>query len=471
LGRGSVPQFYGLTLTGSLTLTGLSGVLQATAGAVSGGAAHSALASIGADDHHNQVHDLVGTDHEVSGLTPGYVLKALTDSTFGFAAPNPGFANPMFEVGDMIAGDLDGEAVPLAIGDENDVLTVVSGYPSWAAPAASAANAREIINILLSTYIALDNAAAGYHLLCDGMMDAFESESGVDTTASTYETYSSGDDWYTPAGTVTSLYDSYEDSTNNSSIGDSSGTEYRLAQSFQVEDGISCPKVALEFGANLNSPVGNLTVRIETDNSGVPSGTLVHADATKAIAITPSAWNEFAFPSSISLAADTTYWLVTSVADQSTGQSYNWRIDITGEYADGVLKRSADGGSTWDVFGGDAYDAAFRIYEDVAVDMSLESYGFSAKVANPTIAKLVVLEVNVDTPTLNTDLKGWISRDNGSTFTQVTLSDKGLFSATQNILYGSVDISGAAAGSTLRWRLTSHNSKSFHIKGVGIVWE
>jgi len=73
-------------LYGSLKLGSLSGVLKASAGVVSGSAAHSALASIGANDHHNQIHTLVGSDHSASGLTPGHVLQALSATTFGFAA-------------------------------------------------------------------------------------------------------------------------------------------------------------------------------------------------------------------------------------------------------------------------------------------------------------------------------------------------------------------------------------------------
>jgi hypothetical protein len=89
LGPTSSPIFVGTTLT-SLTLTGFSGVLKATAGVVGGSAVHANLGSIGANDHHNQVHVLNATDHTVSGLTAGHVLQALTDTTFGFAAIGAG---------------------------------------------------------------------------------------------------------------------------------------------------------------------------------------------------------------------------------------------------------------------------------------------------------------------------------------------------------------------------------------------
>lgn len=45
-----------------------------------------------------------------------------------------GFANPMTQLGDLIAGQASGVAGRLAIGSNNQVLTVVSGSPTWANP-------------------------------------------------------------------------------------------------------------------------------------------------------------------------------------------------------------------------------------------------------------------------------------------------------------------------------------------------
>lgn len=49
------------------------------------GTRHQDLASIGANDHHNQVHSLVGTDHTASGLTVGHVVRASGTSSFAWA--------------------------------------------------------------------------------------------------------------------------------------------------------------------------------------------------------------------------------------------------------------------------------------------------------------------------------------------------------------------------------------------------
>jgi hypothetical protein len=46
---------------------------------------HSALTGIGPNDHHNQVHALVSSDHTASGLTTGNTLRATGPTTFAWA--------------------------------------------------------------------------------------------------------------------------------------------------------------------------------------------------------------------------------------------------------------------------------------------------------------------------------------------------------------------------------------------------
>ena len=58
-------------------------------------------------------------------------------------------------------------------------------------------------------------------------------------------------------------------------------------------------------------------------------------------------------------------------------------------------------------------------------DMTLQSNAFTA-LADPTTARVILDEADeAGTTTLNTDLKAYASRDNGTTFTQMTLADQG----------------------------------------------
>ncbi len=79
----SINQAGAGVLTG-LTITGISGVLKATDGVISGSANHDDLGTITANQHHNQAHTLDGSDHTVTGLTTGHVLTATSATTFAF---------------------------------------------------------------------------------------------------------------------------------------------------------------------------------------------------------------------------------------------------------------------------------------------------------------------------------------------------------------------------------------------------
>ena len=104
-----------------------------------------------------------------------------------------------------------------------------------------------------------------------------------------------------------------------------------------------------------------------------------------------------------------------------------------------------------------------------ALDLTLISTATTAE-AQPDEARIVILEEDVDAVTLNTDIKAWVSRDNGTTYTQGTLSDEGDFDSSKQILVATADISGQPAGTSMRWKITTHNTKSLRIHGVGLQW-
>ena len=82
-----------------------------------------------------------------------------------------------------------------------------------------------------------------------------------------------------------------------------------------------------------------------------------------------------------------------------------------------------------------------------------------------------MFQENVDSITLNTDLIASVSRDGGSNFSTVTLTDEGytVGSSGQRILSGTVDISGQPSGTSMRWKLALANNAS-KIHGVSLAW-
>jgi hypothetical protein len=108
-------------------------------------------------------------------------------------------------------------------------------------------------------------------------------------------------------------------------------------------------------------------------------------------------------------------------------------------------------------------------------NLTLQSQATTAESA-PTKADLVVLiEDGSGTATVNTDVKGYISR-NGSAFsTAVTFVDEGDWGTNKRILVArQVDISGITSGTSMKYKLTTHNqsagSKETRIHATSLAW-
>jgi hypothetical protein len=108
-------------------------------------------------------------------------------------------------------------------------------------------------------------------------------------------------------------------------------------------------------------------------------------------------------------------------------------------------------------------------------DLALQSTDVTAE-AQPTYGEFVTLIENAaGTATLNTDIKGYISRDSGVTFTQGTLVNEGSWGTNKQILgFHELDISAQPAGTSMCYKVTTHNqvasSKETYIYATSIGW-
>lgn len=124
----------------------------------------------------------------------------------------------------------------------------------------------------------------------------------------------------------------YDDTTlldNSGGFGDDGGVEKAEAQSFQLSTALTVKSIETYIKWWKGTP-GNISVRIETNNAGVPSGTLVHADATatiQAFLTDAYSWKEATFSNAVSLSASTTYWIVLSIAAGANDNAYLWGSD------------------------------------------------------------------------------------------------------------------------------------------------
>lgn len=117
-----------------------------------------------------------------------------------------------------------------------------------------------------------------------------------------------------------------------------------------------------------------------------------------------------------------------------------------------------------------SYDSSNDLYTASGGDMTLISEQTVAEAA-PDDARIVLFEEDVDSITVNTDIKAYVSRDDGTTFTQVTLADEGDYASSKRVLTGTVDISAQPSDTDMVWKVTSHNSNNFKLHGVGLFWD
>jgi hypothetical protein len=110
---------------------------------------------------------------------------------------------------------------------------------------------------------------------------------------------------------------------------------------------------------------------------------------------------------------------------------------------------------------------------DSYVDMTLVSNATTAE-AVPTKGDLVMTYTNgAGTATVGTDLKAYISRDNGSNWTEATLSYEGTTGGHSILTAHNVDISSQPSGTSMQYKIETLNqsaSKETRIQAVSLGW-
>lgn len=114
-----------------------------------------------------------------------------------------------------------------------------------------------------------------------------------------------------------------------------------------------------------------------------------------------------------------------------------------------------------------AYSLSSTIY-----NMTLISNTGQTASIQPSQARIVLFEEDVDSITLNTDLLAYVSRDNAATWTQATLEDYGTFEGDKRILAALVDFtSGVGEGTQMEYKVVTANTKDLKIHGAGLSWD
>jgi len=121
----------------------------------------------------------------------------------------------------------------------------------------------------------------------------------------------------------------------------------------------------------------------------------------------------------------------------------------------------------------ETYDSTNDLYSVTgSVNLTLISAAQTAVTAGTgaSDARLVIFEEDVDACTINTDILAYVSKDSGTTYTQVTLADHGTYESGKKLYAGTADISAQPSGTAMRYKITGANNKDFKIHGVSMTW-
>jgi len=118
-------------------------------------------------------------------------------------------------------------------------------------------------------------------------------------------------------------------------------------------------------------------------------------------------------------------------------------------------------------------DSAFS--ESSGGNMTLISTATTSESAPGEADFISLMEDGTGTAILNTDIKGYVSRDNGTTYTQGTLVDQGEWGTNKTIVaFHDLDISAQPSGTSMRYKIETLNqsvSKQTKIHATSIGWK
>ena len=100
------------------------------------------------------------------------------------------------------------------------------------------------------------------------------------------------------------------------------------------------------------------------------------------------------------------------------------------------------------------------------------SNAYTASSAPTTVSFVVEYQDVSTTAVLNTDIIVSASRDNGTTWTAVTLVDIGPSPITgARVLKGTATVSGQPSGTSVKWKVATANTKEQRVHGIWMQWK
>lgn len=166
--------------------------------------------------------------------------------------------------------------------------------------------------------------------------DTFSDSTGYENTVNTGNTTATFD---TNKYKRVELLTSNTTTNGNVKLGGDGAGVYIRTQSFEVASATSIK--AISTYANAKNGTGTFDVRIETDNAGVPSGTLVHANAVKQATIASASGSGaewiITFDTAFAVSANTRYHIVFKTSAFGVNDYVQVTRNSSSSYANGNM--------------------------------------------------------------------------------------------------------------------------------------
>ena len=315
-------------------------------------------------------------------------------------------------------------------------------------------------NVMLNAFRTAENGNRPVLKMANGMVDAFEDESGVDLPASIDEEYDSTSNFYSsitnfgdltptmtgptsPTGTASGSSDAYPYQAFGLFSDDNDGRTWRVLPfvvgswvQFSFDNGLGA-KVINEYTIKGNQNVTDRSPKnwtLEASHNGQFAGEQDVLDTRSNVSFSLSELKTFTFT--------------------NTTAYTHYRLVFGPGPVNGIL---------------DFQEWELKNSSGLSNNMTLFSNSQTANTQSNEAQIVLFAEDVAANIIINTDLKAYVSRDGGTTFTQVTLSDAGEFEKG-NLLTGTVDISSQPSGTDMQWKVETDNNKALNLHGVGLEW-
>lgn len=123
---------------------------------------------------------------------------------------------------------------------------------------------------------------------------------------------------------------------------------------------------------------------------------------------------------------------------------------------------------------GDGGYQEMELFESLApANMTVISKNAVSATTAPSTGRLQVQINDISTTAVaNTDFKGYISRDNGTTWTQGTLALVQTLSDGAEVYgFDNLNLTSQPSGTAMRWKFTTHNAKEIQLHGLVLQWQ